>query len=186
MVNCSYYVFDWDRFTSDNPYTFKELIKEMQFVKFDIKEQVDNGCTYSEKDLEWWLSHDESVKAQLDPSPEDITVQQFVYILTDYLKNKKIKNWWSRANCFDPCLLQRSFEQYASNDELNKLLSFWKVRDVRTYIDTRFNFSLKKNGFCPIDDEEMWNKYFKAHDSRHDVAADILRLQKLERLIHLD
>ena len=38
------------------------------------------------------------------------------------------------------------------------------------------------NSFCPISDESKWNKIFQQHDSTHDIAADVLRLQTLTRL----
>jgi hypothetical protein len=66
---------------------------------------------------------------------------------------------------------------------LNEYIPFWRVRDTRTYIDASFDFSTK-NGFVPIADEEYWNNNFKAHDSVHDVAADILRLQTIHRAQH--
>jgi hypothetical protein len=58
---------------------------------------------------------------------------------------------------------------------------FWPVRDTRTWIDAKLNFP-KQNGFVPLSDEEYWNKTFVKHDSRYDIAADILRLQTIARL----
>ena len=44
-IDCSYTTFDWERFTSDNPYSFKELVVGMESAKFDIKDQlVNHGC----------------------------------------------------------------------------------------------------------------------------------------------
>ena len=56
----------------------------------------------------------------------------------------------------------------------------WKVRDVRTFIDAKFDFSTR-SGFVPLADEKYWNEAFVAHDSTHDVAADVLRLQAIYR-----
>jgi hypothetical protein len=66
---------------------------------------------------------------------------------------------------------------------LNEYLRWWRVRDTRTWIDAKFNFS-QKNGFIPVADTDYWAKYFVAHDSTHDVAADILRLQAIHRAEH--
>lgn len=63
---------------------------------------------------------------------------------------------------------------------LNQYLRFYKVRDVRTYIDAKFNFTTK-SGFVPLADEKYWGETFVAHDSSHDVAADVLRLQAIFR-----
>ena len=64
----------------------------------------------------------------------------------------------------------------------SQLLPHWKVRDTRSFIDGKTNFSLKSNGFIPIKDEARWNNVFKQHSSRHDIVADVLRLQTLVRL----
>jgi len=33
----------------------------------------------------------------------------------------------------------------------------------------------------PVSDVDYWNSAFVAHDSTHDVAADVLRLQAIHR-----
>jgi hypothetical protein len=187
VVNCSYYKFDWDRFTSDNPYTFNELIKEIQFDKMNVEEQVKQGYKIERDSLDWWKDQGEEALKQIKPSDQDISVHQFVQNLYDYLKNTKVSYWWSRSNTFDPILLHRNFRDHMSREMLDFVLPYWLVRDTRTYIDTNFQFKLKpkENGFIPIDDHDLWNKHFIKHNSIHDVAADILRLQKIERSIHL-
>lgn len=185
IINCSYYVFDWTRFTSDNPYTFKELIVDIKFNKLNVKNQVKDGCAFTNADVQWWEDQGEYARKQLTPLANDISVEQFYNNVKSYIGKTKISRWWSRSNCFDPILLQRIAEQVSTNEDLNKMLPFWNLRDVRTFIDTRFDFKLKYNGFCPIEDEELWKKYFIKHNSVHDVAADVLRMQRIERLINL-
>jgi hypothetical protein len=184
VINCAYFVFDWERFTSDNPYTFEELIESIKMDKFDLEDQKKYGYKPKQENIDWWMGQSKEARKQLFPSDKDITQKQFVSNITNYLTPYKIDCWWSRANCFDPVLLQRQFVDVSSNEDLNKLLKFWKMRDIRTYIDTRFNFENKKNGFCPEEDEKAWDAKFILHNSIHDVAADILRLQRIERLIH--
>lgn len=186
VINVSYVIFDWDVFTSDTPYTFKQLIEMMQFAKIDVAEQCKMGCRFTKDDLKFWEDLPPEARKQAKPSADDISVKKFVSDLSSYIGNKNIKRWWSRANCYDPVILQRMFDEVSSNAALNNVLPFWKVRDIRTYIDTRFDFKLKKNSFCPIDDEALWDQYFIQHNSTHDVAADILRMQKIERAIHCD
>ena len=100
----------------------------------------------------------------------------------NYLKAAgKINYWWSRSNTFDPIILQRWAKAAGRHAEIEELLKFWSVRDTRTWIDAKLDFP-KKNGFCPVTDEEYWNKTFVQHDSRFDIAADILRLQTIARL----
>lgn len=185
VVNCSYFIFDWDRFTSDNPYTFNELIKSIRFDKMNVEDQVKRGYSFQKRDLDWWLEQGAEARKQIKPSENDISVGKFVNNLYDYVKGTRIQRWWSRSNTFDPILLHRNFADFLSREKLDEILPYWLVRDVRTYIDTQFQFKNKVNGFIPIDDEELWNKHFIQHNSVHDVAADILRMQRIERTIHL-
>lgn len=185
VVNCSYYIFDWSRFTSDNPYTFEELINEIKFAKFDIEEQIKSKTAkFQMSDLEWWNEQGEEAKKQLKPSPDDMTVGEFTNTLYDYIDGTRLFRWWSRSNTFDPILLHRNFRDYWHRSKLDEVLPYWLIRDIRTYIDTQFQFKNRKNGFCPYDNEDEWNKVFVAHNSVHDVAADILRMQKIERAIN--
>ena len=71
-------------------------------------------------------------------------------------------------------------ESQGQSKLMNEYLKFWKVRDVRTFIDAKFDFSTR-SGFVPLADEKYWNEAFVAHDSTHDVAADVLRLQAIYR-----
>lgn len=189
VVNCAYYVFDWDRFTSAHPYTFNELIGNIRFTKLDIKHQItDYGRSYNKRDIDWWMSLPDHVKSQLKPSSNDKTVPEFINEIYFYLKSEgKLSRWWSRSNTFDPVILARDFEESGvGRDKMDEVLKFWLVRDVRTYIDTQFDFAKVKNGFCPIEDEALWAKQFEEHNSIHDLAADILRFQKIERAIKVD
>jgi len=186
ILDCSYVVFDWDRFTSDNPYTLEELVANTQKDKLDITSQVKEfGAKYNQRDLDWWLSQSDAAKKVLKPRSKDVRVEKFIENFIGYLSfmsnNAKIEYWWSRANTFDPIILQRWAKVVGRQNEIDELLKFWSVRDTRTFIDAKLNFP-KKNGFVPLADEEYWNKTFIHHDSRFDVAADILRLQTITRL----
>lgn len=186
VVNCAYYIFDWDRFISNNPYTFNELVQDIRLDKFNVEEQVKEGYKFSKRDLEWWAEQGDEAKKQIKPSADDIPVKEFVYKLYDYLREAKLKRWWSRSNTFDPILLSRNFKDYYTREAMDFILPYWLVRDTRTYFDTRYDFKLKKNAFCPIDDQALWDKYFILHNPVHDLAADILRLQRVERVIHIN
>ena len=183
ILDCSYVVFDWDRFTSDNPYTLEELVGLAQKDKLEMAHQVrDHGARYTQRDLDWWLSQSEDAKKVLKPSPADIRVEVFINNFITYLSNAgKINYWWSRSNTFDPVILSRWAKLLGRRAEVEELLKYWIVRDTRTWIDAKLNFP-KQNGFCPLADEEYWNKTFVKHDSRYDIAADILRLQTIARL----
>jgi len=185
LLNWSYVIVDWDKFLSNEPYTFVSLLTMIQTDKFDLQSQMDH-CEYSKKDLQFWLDQPEGLDV-LKRTTSDISTSDGVRNLLSYVQsNGKINNWWTRANVFDPLFIQREAERSSiSMDYVNKIIPYWLVRDTRTYIDTRFNFKNKNNGICPFDDEAEWNRVFKKHNSAHDIAADILRLQKIERLINL-
>jgi len=183
MLECSYVAFDWDRFTSDNPYTLEEIVSLARKDKLEMAHQVqEHGAKYTQRDLDWWLSQSEEAKKVLRPSKSDIRAETFIDNFIEYLKEAgKINYWWSRSNSFDPIILQRWASVFGRQDEIGELLKFWLVRDTRTWIDAKLNFP-KKNGFIPLADEEYWNSTFVHHDSRFDIAADILRLQTIARL----
>jgi len=183
-VECSYLVFDFDRFTSDNPYKLNELISESIKDKFDVSHQVKNYKFKVDQDtVDWWMKQSASVRALARPSDDDITLDKFMQNICAYLASKgPIKQWWSRSNTFDPIILTRIAEHTGHRKHLENLLKHYLVRDTRTFIDAKTNFNHKHNAFCPIKDTGRWEKEFKQHDSRYDIAADILRLQTLIRL----
>ena len=115
------------------------------------------------------------------PSDNDLTLPQFTdQFLADLYNGPKIEYWWSRNNTFDPTVLWRLVWTQDSKYRLNEYLMHWRVRDVKTWIDAKFNFTTK-SGFCPFEDEDLFNSLFKQHDSAHDVVADVLRLQAIFR-----
>lgn len=181
VVDMSYATFEWDRFSS-NPYTFEELITDtVKTVKLSVKDQMNNyNCSFKRGDVEWWEKLPSHAKNKLKPTENDLTVTEFCDNILVYLRQQnKLDYWWSRGNTFDPIILWRLMdtEQTAL---LNEYLKFYKVRDIRTHIDAKFDYTTR-SGFIPVADEDYWNKTFVAHDSIHDVAADILRLQAIYR-----
>lgn len=183
-IDCSYMTFTWDRFLEE-PYSFQELVSMAQKSKLSIKDQVENyDFSYKQDDLNWWMEQPKEVRKNIVPKPDDLTVTQFIAEVIGYLrKAEKISYWWSRSNGFDPVILDHLSIAADKDKFLNEYIPYWKVRDTRTFIDAKFNFTTK-NGFVPIANEQYWNDNFKAHDSKHDIAADILRLQTIHRAEH--
>lgn len=181
ILDCSYMVFDWDRFITDKPYSLIELVENAKHDKVKVKEQCEvYGAKFTKRDLEWWESQGDEAKKILKPSKDDVSVGIFIDRFISYIENKTIGYWWSRANTFDPLILQRWATIVGKFDVITQHLQPWLVRDTRTFIDAKFNFP-KVNGFVPVSDEQYWNKTFIKHDSRFDIAADILRLQAICR-----
>lgn len=181
ILDCSYMVFDWERFTSNKPYSLLELVDLAQYSKLNIKEQCEvYGAKFTKRDVEWWNSQGDSAKHVLKPSNNDISVNDFINKFIAYISNEQIGYWWSRSNTFDPLILQRWATVVNKFDVICDHLDPWRVRDTRTFIDAKFNFP-KVNGFVPVADTKYWQETFVKHDSRFDIAADILRLQAISR-----
>ena len=183
IIDAAYIAFDWDRFNGD-PYSFEELTSLVKTDKFDVKDQVGRGCSFKDSDLAWWQQQSKEAKRKLKPSTNDLTIEEFSANIFKYLRDVgKIEYWWSRGNTFDPVLLERVMNQLDQHLLMNEYLRWWRIRDVRTWIDAKFNFSTK-SGFVPVSDVEYWENTFIGHDSTHDVAADVLRLQAIHRAEH--
>jgi hypothetical protein len=186
VIDMSALVFDWDKFSSNNPYNFKD-ISQVQKYKFDIKEQVSKyNFTIDKSTVKFWEDQPPEVRKNIVPRNTDISLEQFAEQFISYLiPNGKISNWWSRSNSFDPCILWRLFDVIGKKQQVLEYLPHWSLRDTRTWIDAKLDFP-RKNGFCPIEDEKIWEQTFKAHDSAWDILADVLRLQAIDRAEKLD
>lgn len=180
IIDCSVMRFEWERFYSDNPYTIADIELVTKF-KVSIEDQVKNyGYKIEQRSLNFWKEQDERVAALIAPSPGDLSLREFVAKLADYLAKEEIGFWWSRSNTFDPIILERIFRDFGRKDEMGRALSPFKIRDIRTFIDAKFDFS-GKNNFCPISDTELWESAFEEHNSKWDVLADVLRIQRIIR-----
>lgn len=181
LIDLSVFVADTDKMISDKPYNLHTL-NEITRFKLSVKDQVDNyGWKVYEDTVKFWSTVSEEARKHIRPLKTDLTVEQFVDAFLKFLiESGKIDYWWSRSNTFDPILLWRIFDTVNKYNHMNEYLPFWRIRDVRTYIDVKLDFP-KKNGFIPIQDEETWNKNFVEHNSSWDVLADVLRMQAILR-----
>lgn len=180
-IDLSVFILDTSKAISVNPYTLSDIAL-VKTYKLSVLDQVNNyGCKIENSSIEFWNSQPKHVKQHVKPKESDLTLEQFTTnFLKDY-KNQKIHYWWSRSNTFDPIILWRLFSYVNKEKDLNDILPYWLVRDIRTFIDAKFHFQLKKNGFCPIENEKKWEEVFEMHNSRWDVLADALRFQKIMR-----
>jgi hypothetical protein len=181
VIDMSAMIFDWDKFSSGNPYTLKDIADVRKF-KFDIKHQVSkHGFTIDESTIKFWEAQPKEVRKNIVPQPTDITVEEFTTEFINFLiPHGKIKCWWARGNSFDPPILWRLYNTVGKLNQILEYLPHWSLRDSRTWIDAKLDFP-KKNGFEPIEDEKIWLESFKAHDSAWDIFADVLRFQAIDR-----
>ena len=182
VIDISYITFDFNRFTT-SPYTFNEIVAHAEHQKFDVAEQVKKyGCIVEESTIQWWEEQGKEARGLIKPRADDLSIDKLVPSMIDYLHGETITHWWSRSNTYDPIILDRIINYNNDWKVLSKnYLQYWKVRDTRTFIDAKSNFTLKNNGFVPCDDVDLWNSKFEKHNSIHDIAADILRMQYLVR-----
>lgn len=179
-VNCSSLRFDWSRFCSDNPYTLRELIPMVNFYKFDLEEQKALGWEIDKRCVkEFWMKQAPEVQAQLKPSKNDLMLAKFAKnILNDV---RDLNRWWARGAALDAPMLLKIMDQTGDQEAFEYYAAHWKFSDTKTWFDAKFNFETR-NDFVPVADEEFWDKVFVKHDSRFDVAADVLRLQTVHRV----
>jgi hypothetical protein len=178
VLECSYAIFDADRFLSD-PYSFDELVGSViKRDKLNIEHQVKEfGYKIDQDTLTWWKSQDPKVMEKiLKPTPQDLHTEEFVSNILTYLnKNPDVKYWWARSGTFDPMIMWRMCTDVQKITEFNYRMKHWLLRDTRTFIDAKLNFAPDMNSFVLKE----WEEKFEKHNSIHDVAVDILRLQKL-------
>jgi hypothetical protein len=183
IIDCAYYMFDIDRFLSDEPYTFEELINVIEHDKVSVEDQTSNyGFKIEKQTVEWWSQQGAAARAKIKPLPTDLSLSTHANNFHNYItKNGPVKYWWSRSNTFDPVIAWRIAKALNLDKWYDTNLPFWLVRDTRTYIDAKTNFAKGMNSFVPAKDEAKWRASFQQHNCVHDVAADILRLQALNR-----
>jgi len=169
MVN-----FAESRFTSDIPYTFEELVENTHTIKFNVEEQVKKYKRIIKKDtLKWWVQQGDLAKEQLKPSPEDVSIVQ-LYNFFIVNKSANVKKVYTRGNTFDPIFLEYIMRQ--TNNPMP--YDWWEVRDTRSLIEGLSWGSDLRNNFIPEGCAG-----FIAHDPKHDIAMDVMRLQALVQAI---
>lgn len=182
VIACSFLFFEWPRFISNSPYTFEELLRLTKRLKLDVKQQVSEyNFTIEQDTLNFWQTTSPEVKAKISPKKDDLSVNQFANQMIEALANSpKVDYWWSRSNNFDPPIMWRLMRKAGRYHDFGQYVMFQRLRDVRTFIDAKFDFE-NKNAFVPITDQSYWIKIYQPHSSQHDIVADVMRLQAITR-----
>lgn len=181
VIDMAAYVVNTDKMLSSDPYTLKNIIDVKKF-KISVKDQVVNyGFKVYADTVAFWETQPEQVRKNIKPLSTDLSVKEFVDQFLEFLtESGRIDYWWSRSNTFDPLILWRLVNTQDKYKHINEHIPYWKIRDIRSYIDAKLDFP-KVNGFVPIEDEAFWEKVFMQHNSTWDVLADILRMQAILR-----
>lgn len=182
-LDISFFAFDPRRFTSE-PYTFSEILNSAVRLKYSIVDQKKNhGFVSDPETVQFWNSQDEELKKKiLFIKPTDLTLDEVFDIFIQYAEDHRVKQWWTRSNIFDPIVMEGHAEALGKFDRFKNTLQYNMVRDMRSYIEGYFGFNVD-NKFVPTasDEVDMFNRRFVEHDSTHDIVADILRIQCIER-----
>lgn len=177
VVNMAMLIFDESRYTSD-PYTYGELVESCKLIKFDVAEQVEKfNRTICKDTLAWWDQQSKEAKKQLKPSPDDVSIETLYDFWVNNTSNYNIQKVYSRGNTFDPIFFDYILEQTAFNP--SDAIKHWTVRDTRSTIEGMAWGHDIKNSFIPDGLEE----FFVAHDPKHDIAMDVMRMQTLAQAL---
>lgn len=176
VVSMAMLNFAESRFTSDTmAYTFSELVENTHMIKFDVQDQVKSYKRHINKDtLNWWMEQGNLAKKQLKPSSNDKSISE-LYNFFVLNKSANVKKVYTRGNTFDPIFLEYIMRQTGNPMPYD----WWEVRDTRSTIEGLSWGSTLKNSFIPEGCQEA----FIAHDPKHDVAMDVMRLQTLVQAI---
>jgi len=176
VVSLAIMKYDPDKFPSDQPYTFLELVGMCRTIKFNVEEQVKKyKRTISKDTLAWWEKQGAAAQKQLAPSKDDQSIDKLYQFLIDTATNTEIGKVFTRGNTFDPIFLESVLADVKQTDPF----SWWKIRDTRSYIEGLSFGSDLKNTFMPPECE----RDFIHHDPAHDIALDVMRMQTLIREI---
>jgi hypothetical protein len=152
--------------------TYQDLLDNACFVKFDVKEQLSVGRSSSKSTLEWWKSQHEYVrKVSLDPSREDMTVENGMQKFYDYMAkftNAKQQTMWARGS-----LDQMAIDSLAVKFGLEEITGYNVWRDVRTAVDILYGTT---NGYVEVVHPLFERHNVIKHHPVHDCALDAMQL----------
>jgi hypothetical protein len=134
-----------------------------------VADQVRNhGRKIDPNTLKWWGEQSAEAQKQLKPLESDMSISNLKSWITSVASPDSVKRVYTRGNTFDPMFM----DSICAPDPY----PFWKLRDTRSTIEgmTLLNKDIK-NGFIVPGLEER----FIAHDAKHDVAMDVMRMQFL-------
>ena len=176
VLNMAMLSFDSERFLS-GPYTYKSLIEKCKFIKFNVEDQVKNwGRKIDQETLNWWGAQSADARKQMIPTPYDQGIDK----LFDFWQENKpdqLSRIYTRGNNFDPIIMDYILEQ--TGYDKNEAYKFYQFRDTRSTIDALAWGHNLNNSFIPEGLEE----HFVAHDPKHDIAMDVMRMQTLVKAI---
>jgi hypothetical protein len=152
--------------------TYQDMLDNACFVKFNAREQMDVGRTVSKSTLEWWKTqHDYVKKVSLEPSREDMTVENGMQKLYDYMAqfpNADKQTMWARGS-----LDQLAIDSLAVKFGLQEITMYNMWRDVRTAVDILYGTT---DGYVTVEHPLFKRHEVIKHHPVHDCALDAMML----------
>ena len=159
-------------FVPENDYTYEELITDRTcFVKFNVKEQMNDGRTCDKDSVEWWKKQCDIVKKKsLLPSSDDVTVVEGLTTVKEFIKKHRIEKDYVfiRGNLDNFCA-----DSLCKQYDVPVLFDYWEYFDFRTAIALTKETS-SVHGYCDVPGFDR-NLVYK-HDPCHDNALEIMML----------
>lgn len=174
IVSLALLNFDMQRLKYGDQYTWDELLESVQYVKFDVTQQVkEYDRTICPDTLKWWEGLPEEARKELKPTRNDKDIKDLYHWFLEHMDNPDIA--YTRNNTFDPVFIQYLCSQFG-HPMPHK---WWVVRDTKSTIDGMTWGESISDKFIP----EGLEGVFVAHDPRHDVVMDVMRIQYLSRIL---
>jgi hypothetical protein len=164
--------------TSKPKHTWESLYENTLFIKFSVRDQVENyKRTIDKETIKWWEKQCDLAKiTSFIPKKGDLTAKQGREILINYINasdsNPDKSLIWIRGSldqvCLDSLFLAMGYD---------RLFPYANYRDVRTFID--FNSTNPFRGYCSISKElcpEFDRNVVIKHNPRDDICLDAMMM----------
>lgn len=158
-------------------HTWESLYENTLFVKFNVKDQVENYKRGVEKTaIDWWNKQCSLAKEQsFFPKKGDLKAKDGIAILRNYITQNcdpEKTLIWTRGS-----LDQMSIDSLCKACDEELLIRYSNYRDMRTYVDLTATNPVR--GYCNIDKTkypEFDRNLVVKHNPIDDVVLDALML----------
>ena len=163
--------------------TYRDLVNNGIYVKFDVKDQVERlGRHVEKRTVDWWMKQAPDVRDMaMKPSPKDLKVEIGLSVLSTWINEKrqgKNEQCWIRG-----FMDSTTLEDLTTQLDLPSLFPYNSYRDVRTAIDLMYPHTT--SGYVDVDparcigfDVSNVIKHHPVHDSAYDAAMLIYGKQE--------
>lgn len=153
--------------------TYQDLLDNACFIKLNSKDQVKRlGRTVDLDTIEWWKNqHAYAQSVSLNPSSDDLLVEDAIVRLHDYMNkypNANKQTMWARGS-----LDQMAIDSLCKRVDMQLITGYNMWRDVRTAVDIMTG---SVNGYCEVVHPKFERASVIKHHPVHDCALDAMQL----------